>query len=415
MNLEERQAWIDKIGFPVNDAYSLDGLVPSPQLAARLDCFRKACPSFFMSGTKFLDVGCSRGFFSLLMLRDNPNIEKIVGIDIRGEVIGLCRELLPEKSRFVDTSFRDLEIEETYDRIFIGNGPHHLYKDAGESHDWIKKLVVLSTDLVLLEGGFEFNDGDKQFEVEITSALGRKNFTQSSFYKQVAPYFSVEKWIASVIPGRYVVVLKRKECGIDKVLFLSQLPIRRVMRLGCRIHSTLFQSEYGGVSSICKISTYKFNPFSIKLTSLSPWSSDILHFVEYSNEIVGWSEPLLSNYSSPLEWNYCEILKLFCKHQIYLVRNGYFNEDIHQENCIEVSSGKFLVVDKDQVLFLQKTSADRLNARWMGWLTNLNISQELISKLFVEMELKDSRRVEGIFKVILNELTLKKWEGKNGK
>lgn len=139
------QRLIDAKGYPPTHRYDVGTLVPGPPLDERVERILALCPDFF-SGERFLDVGCSKGFFSL---KAAAGYRLVVSVDPDDSALTCWRSVVPENVVVLNVSFRDIQPNDTFDMIWIGNGHHYLYRD---DHNWIDKLSKLALDRVVVEG-----------------------------------------------------------------------------------------------------------------------------------------------------------------------------------------------------------------------------------------------------------------------
>jgi SAM-dependent methyltransferase len=396
---KDKQKLIDSVIYPETMQYVLDGLVPTGCLIDRMKVFNDVCPQFFTSGNSLLDIGCSKGFFSLLAA--NNGFKRVVGIDPNSKVIDLCNELKTDNMEFVVDSFRDFKINGLYDRIFIGNGPHYLFADCSGTWDWIYKLAILSTDLVLLEGGFDMSD--PQMESLIKPKLVC-NFSLDKFINVANKFFTIEKITKSCINGRYVILLKKKDMSISNYVDIRYMPIVHVFRLGGNIHSTLFLSIYDDEVTFCKIYPDHFPIFCVWIASLSPNSTNIISMIKHYDKFIGWHEKLITSRKCCNNDDFIELLKVKCKHQIFLSRNGYIDIDIALANGMW-DGDKIKIVDKNQVYHIKDFSPVH-HTTWLNYLmdSGLPLYEEDINSIYEAFLSKDSHRIESTFSMILREL-----------
>lgn len=398
MNAEEKQRIIDEIQYPVNLQFKLEGLVPTGTLVDRIKVFDDVCPNFFKDGKKLLDVGCSKGYFSFLAASNG--FEKVVGIDPNVGVIDACRNLGISNVYLLPDTFRNFKIDDQYDRIFVGNGPHHIFADCSGTWDWLGKLAAISSDLVLMEGGFDMSDNQMYSEIR---PEWMETFTIDSFMSYAKKFFSIEKFVKSSIEGRYVVLLKRKNNPISKSIQLRKLPVIHTIRLGWNKLSTLFISEYDGKLIFCKIYpiTEWVNLYGVSLAGNSGYTAGVLCTIKYDNEIIGWCKELIPNMKCCGPSDALETLKVACKYQIFLLRNGYIDVDFAFENYIN-DDGVIRSIDHNQVYHIKHSgpSCKWLNAL-LTQLPNLNIDE--IENSFTS---NDSYRLEKTFSDILESLNV---------
>jgi len=153
----------DKV-YPPTHHYDVATLTPEWPLSERLEIILKLCPEFFTAKV-FLDVGCSKGFFSLYAAKTS---DAVFAIDPDNDALDTWRDIRPENVYLQNCSFK--EATGTADRIWIGNGHHYLWRD---DPNYITQLIDMATDLVLIEGpigphcpdmkGFEDFPNEREF------------------------------------------------------------------------------------------------------------------------------------------------------------------------------------------------------------------------------------------------------------
>jgi len=402
MNLEEKQRLLDAQIEPASLTFQLEGLVPTNSLIVRMKAFDEVAPEFFTSGTRLLDIGCAKGYFSLLAAKSGLEVR---GIDYNPEAIDLCRILQGSevKTKFDCISFRNFPLLDTYfDRIFIGNGPHYMFVDSGGNWDWIDKLAILSTDLVLLEGGFDFEDPQMNDLVKV----GVDQFNWNCFSKKAQEFFDILKKVPSPIPGRYIVLLKKRtDISTFKEVQLYDLPIEYTFRLGWNIHSTLFLAYFEDELVFGKIYPIGCQPQCLQLASLFEKSSGIKCLIKLGDHYIGCCEKA---YLQP-EWQLLndvrKLVKIGCELQIYLARQGHIDIDIALGNKLIFRSGEIRIVDKNQIYPIK--GLDERHAKlWVSTLIDSNLCLDSFSIEEIENSIvsNDSHRVELAFKNILNQL-----------
>ncbi len=176
----------------------MDGLIATGELRKRLDVIEQNFPDFFTGD--LLDVGCNKGFFELY--HRGP----VTGIDMIEKYVDLCRDLRPD-GEFQHCSFGKFETDRTFDRIFIGNGPHYPFIEYG-GWSWVEKLARLSVGQILLEGptGMEGRDAKNCIPPEIAS-----EFTRSKMREAFKPQFFFIKEVPSPLVDRYFSLFVKKD------------------------------------------------------------------------------------------------------------------------------------------------------------------------------------------------------------
>lgn len=194
---------IDAIEYPPTHRYKLEGLVPLGPLADRVKVIEEEFPEFFTTGS-FLDVGCNKGFFTIYHL-----IYDVTGIDPDRKCIELCKHLQPYE-KFYQESFGEFNTSRKFDKIFIGNGHHYPFIEAG-GWSWVKKLsnLCVTGGQVLLEGPIDMRGEDakncipEEFASIFTKEKLLEAFTLSSF--------SLVKIVPSPLVHRYFLLFRKDE------------------------------------------------------------------------------------------------------------------------------------------------------------------------------------------------------------
>jgi SAM-dependent methyltransferase len=389
-----KQQLLDEHIEPQSMTYQLEGLIPTRSLLVREKAFDEVAPDFFTTGKRLLDVGCAKGYFSLLFTNNRETVSA-TGIDYNPEAIKLCdnlRDPINQQLVFVNVSFRDLPLIDTYyDRIFIGNGPHYMFMGSGGNWDWIDKLAVLSTDLVLMEGGFNFED------------------------PQMKEYFDILKKVPSPVTGRYIVLLKKKQnLPTFKEVQLYDLPIDHAFRLGWKEHSTLFltrleiDSDPEDASTMyqtvfAKIYPIGCRPQALQLASLSKHCSSIKAIIKFGDQYAGCCEVY---YNHP-EWGQAadliDVVRISCEHQIFLAKQGHIDIDIARGNVLARRGSGEIIVDKNQI-YPTKPLDERHAKLWQETLQNPELGLDIQVGLDVTEAILscDSVKIEQVFRKVLN-------------
>ena len=191
------QARVDALAYPPTHSYKIDGMVPTGDLADRVAVIEREFPDFFRG--RLLDVGCNKGFFSLY--HRGP----VVGIDTNAECVSLCRQLAPH-AQFFEGRFGDHEFSAPFDRVFVGNGPHHLFV-AANGWGWIDALAKVSCGQVLLEGPVDMTGVDAQrcIPADLSSVFNRIERDLA-----LARHFWVVREVPSPLVDRFFTLLLRK-------------------------------------------------------------------------------------------------------------------------------------------------------------------------------------------------------------
>ena len=207
------QSVIDSIKYPPTHTYNLSPLYPTGILEKRMQIIERVCPNLF-EGESFLDVGANKGYF---MMRATQKCERVWAVEPDFSCCHVLLEIMPpgKVSLHCGTfgNFHEIrEIPEVrlFDRVFIGNGHHYPYKEAG-NWSWVDKLADLSTGIVVLEGptGMECKDMLRTFPTEEL----RAGFNWEAMQAAFEPHFELKDKVPTYgyTPDRYVIRMWRTQ------------------------------------------------------------------------------------------------------------------------------------------------------------------------------------------------------------
>jgi len=318
-NIKNLQADIDSLDYPPTHQYFLEPLEPKGTLKMRFEQFKILMPGFF-SVDKFLDIGCNKGFFSLLACK-NSNL--VHSFDFSNEFVRLCDKLKQKNMIVEKTTFRDFYADKQYDSILLGNVHHYLFKEC-EGWEWIYKLAAISKGYVLIEGPVDMTC---ELMYDAIPEKLQKNFTFEKFMSMMSKFFTLEIKTKSVIKDRYVMLFKRRLDCFNLTIELGNLPIVKPFRQSK--HSFSFLTRYGDNYFVAKI--YK-NPKKdlrnrIIIASMSPYSNGIIGSVVRDGNFIGWFEKYSDGKVYKQFENQKELLIMYCDHMIFLSKLGYIETD----------------------------------------------------------------------------------------
>jgi hypothetical protein len=286
--------------------FRVGDLEPTKVLAERVAIIRQHFPDFFQ-GDRLLDVGCAQGWFSLA---HQDCFRKIVAIDGDSQNIEICHGLaLSNRIEFQEVSFRDFWSHEPFDKIYMGNVAHHVFREI-ESHDWIAKLAALSLGDVLIEGP----------KTTACLDLKREGYSKTfdTFCNRMETHFDLvrEAPAVSYTPDRYVMLWRRR------------VPNARAEE---EIEKSYHEDKYT-----------RSTPVSVFLAATSPASNGLLRLTE-----GGWVEAFC--HEKPFKYfeNEAAIFERHCKHNAYLARLGYVDID---PGTINFFRGSLKLFDKGAVM-----------------------------------------------------------------
>lgn len=360
------QKEINELSYPCTHMYILDTLEPVDDLAERM----KIIPHDFFIGDKFLDVGSSKGFFSLLAKKGCNYVESI---EPRVEYYNLCVKL---GLNVKNTSFRDFTTDVEFDRIMVGNVIHYLYRESG--WDFIKKLACISTDLILVECPTERCS-------DLLDMFPGYNFNE--FKLEMSKFFTLLWEVNSSSPDRKVMMYKRKEDQFSKRYELRDLV------LGNTIKSDTNSATYSS-NVITKIYS-EVNKNAIKIASLSPISNGLTGFVYDGDKCVGWCEDKLEGKLLLYKEQQKIIFKKICEHGRFLARVGYWDIDTATINFING-----FLFDKGAVIPISEIDEKMIGFFEIMLRNSYDIlTDEYIAKLKEILNTKDSKKIEGMYEL----------------
>lgn len=396
------QKMIDALSYPPTHEYDLQGLKPRGTLKLRLSLLETIAPDFF-KGTNFLDVGCNKGFFSLLA---SQYFDQVQSIDVDQKFTSLCNLIKQPNMNVSCTSFRDFVPQQESDKILIGNVHHYLFREAG-GWEWIYKLAAISCGYVLIEGPIDMNCQDM---IPVIPQHLQEQFTFEKFMEIMGKFFTLESKIASMSPDRYVMLFKRKPDEFDQKLQLDQLPISKILKEDK--NSIVYLTVRNNLPVVAKI--YK-NPDSdlrirINIARLSPISNGALGSIYSKGQFIGWIEEYRDDEIHHYKENQVELFKLVCVHNMYLAKLGYFDGDCATINFFKRDCKLF---DKGLVTPIKKID-ESVYQHFPGYdkgyyFIHLEQSYDIINKdvqdrIRKAFESKDSYIIETTFDWIKNNL-----------
>jgi len=79
---------------------------------------------YIKKGSNILDIGCGTGKFEHLLAENSP-LDKIIGLDISGEMIKKAKGRPNQKIEFIEGSIASYELDQTYDLVYSLQAFHH--------------------------------------------------------------------------------------------------------------------------------------------------------------------------------------------------------------------------------------------------------------------------------------------------
>jgi len=315
------QQKIDSLSYPPTHEYVLETLEPKGLLQMRYKQFRIIAPHFF-TVDKFLDVGCNKGFFSLLACKNSTLVHSL---DVDEKFVDLCNDLKQSNMNVKKTTFREFYTDIQYDSILLGNVYHYLFREC-KGWDWIYKLAAISKGYVLIEGAINMNN--KPMRDAIPKEL-HHDFTYEKFIDIMTKFFTLELKTKSAIQARYVMLFKRRSHTKD--VDLDSLPILKPIKE--TKHSFTFLTKVGQNNFVAKINKKPLVDLKINtmIASMSPHSNGIVCDVNKNGSFFGWLEKVGGSPYKEFE-NQKKLLIIYCNHMMFLARLGYIETDFSGTN-----------------------------------------------------------------------------------
>ncbi|MDD5638836.1 MAG: class I SAM-dependent methyltransferase [Candidatus Pacebacteria bacterium] len=403
-DLKKMQYLIDSLPYPSTCQYNIEGLKALGDLKRRLFVLKSVAPNFF-SGYNFLDIGCNKGFFSLLATQF---FNKVQSIDVDKKYVELCRMIRQPNMEVFHASFRDFMPQIEFDKIFMGNVHPYIFKEC-RGYEWIYKLATISTGEVLIEGPVDMNC--KDMVTAIPKELQPK-FTFEKFMQAMAPFFSLEKKIPSVSPGRWVMLFKKKNDEFNYIIQLHELPVLKILQESS--DSVIYLTKVKGKETIAKVMKNYIDTglkIRINIARFSPISNGILGSIYRGKKLVGWIEEYENSPIYKNKENQIELFKLICEHTIFLAKLGYFDIDTATINFFKKNNKLF---DKGGIIHIKQLDesvyGSSFDKRFEGWYFKLMrysydmISENIQKQIYNALKSKDSSVIENTFIGIKNQL-----------
>jgi len=407
INFKKLQLELNQIDYPPTRIYSLNPLEPLGVLKKRTMIIKSIAPNFF-KGERFLDIGCNKGYFSLLA---SQNAKEVISIDIDDQFVQFCQKIKSVNMRVYKTGFRNFIADGEFDRIFIGNTHHYIFKEAN-GWDWIYKLAALSCGEVLIEGPIDmrcqdmFNAIPKELQQE---------FTFEKFMGVMEKFFILKKKIPTVsyTPDRYLMYFQRKpDLFQTKLISIEKIQGAKLLKENENSQVFLVKLPQFNKPVVAKI--FKNIPpylkMSIATERFSPISNGAIGSIYKGDKFAGWVEPYTPGGAYAYRENEHTLFLRICDHEIFLSRLGYFDTDCATINFFRETDKLF---DKGAVMPISNISEEvyeSFRGRPKGYffihLNNsfTNITQEFQEKIYNALKSRDSQRIENIFLQIKNEL-----------
>jgi tetratricopeptide (TPR) repeat protein len=211
-------------------------------------------------------------------------------------------------------------------------------------------------------------------------------------------------------PGRHVIVFERKPDWTENVTELEDLPV--VETITENQYTRTFETA-GDL--ICKtLLLFRDDAFSrVNIARMSPLSNGIVGAVHNRGKWMGWLEKKLRGRIFEAHENEIELFRLYCRHQIFLARNGYVDFDVTTFNFLqEECSGKLFWFDKNQVNPISMLEPEIYDLE-IGWyfkylkkgFGKIYERKDILKLISDAMATMDSTIIEGAFSTVLDMLS----------
>jgi len=384
----ETQQFIDQ-AYPPTMTFDVDTLEPTKVLRKRVKIIKDNFPTFF-SGFRLLDIGCSKGWFSL---SSKHRFRRINAIDSDAKNIELCKHF-NSKVDFQHTSFRNYVGHGQFDKIFVGNVAHHLFMET-EGWEWIHKLAALSCGCVLVEGATSTQCKDMK---EYVPKELHNQFNK--FLPKMYEHFNLIAKVPSVVytPNRYLMFFKKKQVPKYDIYKLPEMKIIRVKDFKTYMTKLKFWKKV--VAKVCMNKQSIWRDMNrIRIASCSPVSNGMIGEIYRGKVCVGW----LENYSRRKKYRYFEnekeLFKRVCQHNIFLSKLGYVDLDPATINFWKGSNKLF---DKSCVFPIKSLIEESAGAFPLLFTQSYNtFSRDVGLQVASAIRTKDPVQVEKTFRELL--------------
>lgn len=410
-NKRNLQKLLDGLPYPPTHTYKLEGLVPTGVLKERMDIITRIAPCFF-HGERFLDVGCNKGFFSLLA---SLGCDEVVGIDSDKIFVELCEMLKSKNMTVIHSTFRDFSPAQYFDRIFIGNTHHYIFKEC-QGWQWVYKLAAISNGEVIIEGPIDMKCRDMK---NVLPEEIQHLFSFGAFMEIMRQFFDLIKIIptAKYTPGRFVMYFKRKyDPFIKNSLQLNTLPSIRVLKEDENNMVFITKLKPQGGNIVAKVIKHPSRDLKIRISiaRYSPISNGAIGSIYDRGKFVGWLEEYNPHGTYAYKENERKLFLKMCEHVIFLAKIGYFDGDCATINFFRDND---LYFDKSAVFPISEINEEVYeNFRGYGrgyyfiHLTNSFsiITPEIEKIIYQALKSKDPIKIERAFNQIKNLLSTNK-------
>lgn len=361
-HLSKLQRYVNE-SYPPTMTYDVVTLNPMGALRERCHLIKRECPRFF-KGKRLLDIGCAQGFFAL---RHRGAFRHITAIDIDAASIEAAQLVGKRlKTAWIDwqvCSFMDYASSSQFDRVFIGNGPHHLFREIG-SHDWIAKVAALCCEggVVLTEGPVDTTCKDIHEQPDIYPP---EQF--DLFVDKMEEYFSIIKIVDSVsyTPGRKLILWRTKQ----RADLSAPRSIRKEYKHDGYVHN---------------------NAVDILVAGSSPYATDVL-----AVDDSGWWEQYLEQRPLAYGESQRDAWQQHCCHQRYLSQLGYMDID---PATINMFAETLMIFDKSGVMPIQGLTDKHVDVYFRFLDKSYGcVDQGQIDKIRLAMMRKDAKALKEAF------------------
>lgn len=308
------QRLVDALAYPPTMQYQVDGLVPIGPLSERVRHIDVLCPTLF-NGDRFLDVGASKGYFSL---RAVQGLADVVAIE-PGEEAGRILDVVLDEGVY-HGGFTDYPGVMRFDRAFMGNVYHHITKQI-DGYAWTAKLAALMDDggLVVIEGP---SDGCPDMP----------GYPAERLFAAMDPCFVpvASGPTTGYTPGRRIWVFRRKDrARVERPDSAVSVRVGFINRNG-EEKAHVWVDEASGVC----FKTFRHplpvaRQIAVEIAASSPRGTPILGWThDGEGRVNGWATPSIGD-ATVLGYRQAEhkVWRAYSEHNAHLARLGYVDMD----------------------------------------------------------------------------------------
>lgn len=163
ISIDKTNELIKQLNYPENYMFDAKTLLPEGVLSKRVELMKENIPELFTGGTSLLDIGCNKGYFSLLL---SKKYKRIVGYDVDVRMIEIARDVKSyhgiKNVEFNVGGLVDISNRSRYETVYLG-GVHHLIfaqevNSGLDPMNFIRKLKKIAKKYIIIDGVMNYWD-----------------------------------------------------------------------------------------------------------------------------------------------------------------------------------------------------------------------------------------------------------------